>query len=544
MLRIQFLVAAAIFTTLAGPLLAPALAKDGKPPTVEDVVRAAAGDSAKLGKLLESGGPANGHGKRNATPLGAAAMAGNREGVALLLRRGAAVNEIGSRGTTPLGWAAHIGNDEIMKMLLDAGADIDAAANPGRTPLAIAVAQNHLSSAKLLLERGTRVLDDPGKALAVLESVVESGALAGLEARRPNDPEPMTTSEKDGREMIALVVRPLAPHVAASPEFADVAAEAVALASPRLAPVMLDELGPAATSKPFQTTMLFKAATHSRPHIATLALGRGADANAKHPNYGSPLALAVTRGDAETVGILLGAGADPKSDGVDAAKLKALAGNVLADRDALQESERTGDINGRGPLGRTLLFIAAERGDEAMVTTLLSKKADPSVTTERWPDDGWTPLMAAAAAGHVGIVEKLLKAGADVDASNANGRTALMFAAWYGRAAVIQALLARGASPHTIDELGHSAATLAQACGDPPAIAAIRGEDPATAVAPTPRPGGAAAARPGGVPNQRAAGAAAPRAGGDAVNPRATNAGTGARPSTSNPPAATGAGAR
>src|SRR6185369_9960225 len=108
----------------------------------------------------------------------------------------------------------------------------------------------------------------------------------GNESLRP--PDEVAALEKSHREMIALVVAPLAPLVQSSEFFADVIAEAVALASPQLAPAMLDQLGPAATSPAFQTSVLLKSVGHNRVRTAAMAIQRGANVNAVRPDVGSP----------------------------------------------------------------------------------------------------------------------------------------------------------------------------------------------------------------------------------------------------------------
>jgi hypothetical protein len=58
--------------------------------------------------------------------------------------------------------------------------------------------------------------------------------------------------------------------------------------------------------------------------------------------------------------------------------------------------------------------------------------------------------MIAAAEGHAEVVDRLVDAGADVNARNFEGRTALMFAALYGYAAIVERLVAARADVNTV----------------------------------------------------------------------------------------------
>ena len=57
---------------------------------------------------------------------------------------------------------------------------------------------------------------------------------------------------------------------------------------------------------------------------------------------------------------------------------------------------------------------------------------------------GRTPLHHAAMRGHIGAAEKLLAAGADVEASNLLGVTALHRAARHGQAAIVESTFSCG----------------------------------------------------------------------------------------------------
>ena len=61
---------------------------------------------------------------------------------------------------------------------------------------------------------------------------------------------------------------------------------------------------------------------------------------------------------------------------------------------------------------------------------------------------GWTPLHEAAEAGRTDIVQLLLDAGADVEASDKYGRTPLHTACEFGNTTTVQLLLEQGADPN------------------------------------------------------------------------------------------------
>ncbi len=148
-------------------------------------------------------------------------------------------------------------------------------------------------------------------------------------------------------------------------------------------------------------------AVEDRDHARLRALlARGADVDAPGPDGTTALHWAVHWNDAETAGLLVRAGAD-----VDAANR----------------------------YGATPLWLAAERAAAELVGLLLDAGA------------GESPLMAAARAGGVAAVSRLLAHGADVDARDGwRGQTALMMAAGNHEphAGVVRVLLAHGADVH------------------------------------------------------------------------------------------------
>jgi len=88
------------------------------------------------------------------------------------------------------------------------------------------------------------------------------------------------------------------------------------------------------------------------------------------------------------------------------------------------------------------LFDAAINGDAAATRHLLAVKADINAKGE----DGYTPLMAAAALGHEDIVQLLLDAKADINAVNNDGATALVVAVKSHQDAIASLLRLAGAA--------------------------------------------------------------------------------------------------
>ena len=107
------------------------------------------------------------------------------------------------------------------------------------------------------------------------------------------------------------------------------------------------------------------------------------------------------------------------------------------------------NVNSRNDKQETAVMLAAWRGHEPVVTWLLQHEAHIDQNGR-----GWTPLMYAAFAGHTEIVERLLFAGAAVNAPMVNGSTALMMAAREGHVNIVGRLLSAGARMETQNDYG------------------------------------------------------------------------------------------
>ena len=108
----------------------------------------------------------------------------------------------------------------------------------------------------------------------------------------------------------------------------------------------------------------------------------------------------------------------------------------------------------RDPAKDKELLKAAQNGDVSAVKKLLAGGADITCQDEEWAG---TPLHWAAFKGHSKVVSLLLDKGADVNATNKDGRTALFMAAGFNHRQVVEILLRHKADRGIRDKNGRTA---------------------------------------------------------------------------------------
>lgn len=124
------------------------------------------------------------------------------------------------------------------------------------------------------------------------------------------------------------------------------------------------------------------------------------------------------------------------------------------------------NVNALNRRGESPLMLAALKGHQDIVDTLIKKGADVNKT-------GWTPLHYAASGGHAAIIRLLLENHAYIDAESPNGSTPLMMAAMYGTGETVDLLIAEGADPQLKNQQGLTALQFAMTGERPDAIKSL-----------------------------------------------------------------------
>ena len=180
-------------------------------------------------------------------------------------------------------------------------------------------------------------------------------------------------------------------------------------------------------------TVLHAATMGHDAETARILVDAGLDVNAADSAAFTPLINAAQRGNLDTVRLLIAKGADPN------------AVTALGDV-ATHASSRV--KNGALGLGHfTALLLAAPTAPTPVVTALIKAGADVNATDVR----GMTPLMLAVATDHpkLDAIRELLAAGANANAKSLAGETALDWARKFGTTPVVTMLTRAGAQAST-----------------------------------------------------------------------------------------------
>ncbi|XP_046335601.2 serine/threonine-protein phosphatase 6 regulatory ankyrin repeat subunit A-like [Haliotis rufescens] len=207
--------------------------------------------------------------------------------------------------------------------------------------------------------------------------------------------------------------------------------------------------------------------------VETLIAMKSQDINYRGQHGRTAVMMAALKGHVDILQILVSVGADLAlidDDGNDCLMLASVYGHVQVAQHLLC-MDNVFDVNKRGQDGMSAVMAAAHEGNDGVFNLMVHEKADLLTVddygstcliqaciggnanivqylldmkifdVESRGNDGWTPLMAAAAAGHQEVFQMLVEAGADVTVKDAANDNCLMLASMGGNAVIVQELL-------------------------------------------------------------------------------------------------------
>ena len=211
-------------------------------------------------------------------------------------------------------------------------------------------------------------------------------------------------------------------------------------------------------------TALMEASIMGHNKVVEFLLEKGADVNAAATSEVTALWLAASEGRTEVMKTLLKKDADASNarvDGITALMTASVGGHSDA-VSLLMENGADPTVTDND--GLTPLMNAAENGTVAILKTIIDRANDPAFVN-LMSKTGFSALIIASAHGHVGAVDYLIEAGANVDAVHDNKVTALMYAAASGHVDVMKSLIEKGKASVDIKHTNGGTALLEAATG-------------------------------------------------------------------------------
>ncbi|MDR0389512.1 MAG: ankyrin repeat domain-containing protein [Spirochaetaceae bacterium] len=399
--------------------------------------------------LIEAGAdtdPENRYGDYQ--PLPAAVDLQNHEAARMLIEAGAVVNRPMDFYDTLLSRAVKKNDEAMVKLLLEGGADINDSRHPGyyrgHTPLTRAITDGNMDMVRLLLDAGADI-NSPGEyGNGPLQEAIKKGNTAltmeflalGARVNTPDGTPPLFFAVQDGNIPLMRTLLDAGADIRTERENSTALSRATRVKDLETFKEILAILRERGLNDidfhgEGAWTALQAAAQYGNFEAAKILLEEGADVNAGSAGGYTPLYNAIgPEENLALVELLINAGAD----------LTALGPEQTIYLD------RSWYMTGR--------FSYLVMGGAKDIELLLKAGAD----TEVRDSEGRTALMLYSFFDAPEIVRLLLDAGADPDARNNYGESALMFAVCnWGPASTVKNLLQAGANINAQSNTGDTA---------------------------------------------------------------------------------------
>jgi|GEM_PF-1673518 len=354
----------------------------------------------------------------NAKDIGGALMnaagKGHIDVVELLIAKGADVNAKDQEGETALIFAASRGQKDVVELLIAKGADVNAKSEDGRTALMMAASGGYIDVVELLIAKGADV-----------KAQDNSGQNAYARAKRY------------GRKDVEIFLLRVQKDLKAPQAVKDIITFA-RTGDLEKVKAAFEKGGKAEFTDATGLTPLMYAAFSGHGPVVNYLLAKKANANAHDKNGLTVLMYAVFSGKKEVVELLLKNGA--KVNSTDRKSETALMKAADLGQDDIIElligNGATVDLKDKNY--NTALTRATVSGHTGTVTLLLGKGANSSINNK---------LLVAVIKGDIIEAEKALTDGADINAKDSDNNTILMWATLAGHTGIVEKLIKKGADP-------------------------------------------------------------------------------------------------
>lgn len=438
-------------------------------------------------RLLKSGADANIQDVFGMTPLMWAAQVGDIEMITSVLKLPIPLNPVNNDGETALHLAISHRHEDVTAVLVDRrDVDVNVPAGGKRgtrsmTPLMHAIWREEINIVRKLLTRddiSVNVKDSQGLAAIhwagfarnpeIMQALVKVASI-DLEPMHDTTSPPLILAAYRDNVYAVGALLDAGANINIRESELDARGTALMRAADRDSVSVVHELLKrqidwTAKDNYGRTAVHSAAINGSIDSLAVLLSLRDVEVNLQDINGNTPLhdAAGLTY-DSKCLELLLSKGADIETvnnrgkTALDTARAQGAKKNIIILKKRYAEDFGMPKRSMTGlSMEELTLMQAAQQGDEAAVDSILTRyKQDKSIDIEE--RDDWlqrTPLQHAVDVGHLHIVQKLYRAGANINAIDKFGRTALHIAAMRRRLRIAGYLLDSGADYTVKDQWG------------------------------------------------------------------------------------------